>query len=103
MTLDPQIVTYAALAMAIGWTMTFSGLKKHALELRRREWDLPVLRPSHQRPGLPRALIRPRRVSIRSCGRSPRKTPEGGGFADAVSSTRASAVHARSHPSARRA
>jgi len=41
MTLDPQIVTYAALAMAIGWTMTFSGLKKHALELKRRERTCP--------------------------------------------------------------
>ena len=37
MTTDPQIVAFAALAMAIGWTMTFSGLKKHVLELKRRE------------------------------------------------------------------
>jgi hypothetical protein len=36
MTLDPQIVAFAALAMAIGWTMMFSGLKKGALELRQR-------------------------------------------------------------------
>jgi len=35
MTLDPQIVVFAALAMAIGWTMTFSGLAKNVLELRR--------------------------------------------------------------------
>ena len=49
MTLDPQIVTFAALAMAIGWTMTFSGLKKHALELKQPPADLPVVRPAHQR------------------------------------------------------
>jgi hypothetical protein len=36
MTLDPQIVTFVALAMAIGYTMFFSGLSKHALELKRR-------------------------------------------------------------------
>ena len=41
MTLDPQIVTFVALAMAIGWTMTFSGLKKHALEPRRRKRICP--------------------------------------------------------------
>ena len=36
MMLDPQIVVFAALAMAVGWTMAFSGLTKNALELRRR-------------------------------------------------------------------
>ena len=41
MTLDPQIVSVAALAMAIGWTMTFSGLTKHALELKRRKRICP--------------------------------------------------------------
>ena len=41
MTLDPQIVTFAAFAMAIGLTMTFSGLTKHALELKRRERICP--------------------------------------------------------------
>jgi hypothetical protein len=41
MTIDPQIVSFAAVAMAIGWTMTFSGLKKQALELRRRERTCP--------------------------------------------------------------
>ena len=34
MMVDPQIVTFVALAMAIGYTMFFSGLKKHALELK---------------------------------------------------------------------
>ena len=41
MTLDPQIVLFAALAMAIGWTMTFSGLTKNALELKRRKRICP--------------------------------------------------------------
>ena len=41
MTLDPQLVTFAALAMAIAWTMTFSALKKHALELKRRKRICP--------------------------------------------------------------
>ena len=41
MTLDPQIVTVAALAMAIGWTMTFSGLAKNALELKQRRRTCP--------------------------------------------------------------
>ena len=35
MTLDPQLALDAALAMAIGFTMVYSGLKKHALELKR--------------------------------------------------------------------
>jgi formate dehydrogenase maturation protein FdhE len=41
MTLDPQIVAFAALAMAIAWTMTFSGLAKHALELKQRRRTCP--------------------------------------------------------------
>ena len=41
MTLDPQLVLFTALAMAIGWTMTFSGLKKQALELKRRKRICP--------------------------------------------------------------
>ncbi len=32
MTFDPQIAILAALTMAIGYTMLFSGLSKHALE-----------------------------------------------------------------------
>ena len=41
MTLDPQLVTFAALAMAIAWTMTFSGLAKNLLELKRRKRVCP--------------------------------------------------------------
>jgi formate dehydrogenase maturation protein FdhE len=41
MMLDPQVVAFAALAMAIGWTMTFSGLKKNALELKHRRRICP--------------------------------------------------------------
>jgi hypothetical protein len=41
MTTEPQIVAFAAFVMAIGWTMTFSGLKKHVLELKRRERTCP--------------------------------------------------------------
>ena len=41
MMLDPQLVAFAALAMAIAWTMTFSALKKHALELKRRKRICP--------------------------------------------------------------
>ena len=41
MTLDPQIVVLAALAMAVGWTMTYSGLMKNALELKRRRRTCP--------------------------------------------------------------
>ncbi len=73
MTLDPQIVAFAALAMAIGWTMTFSGLKKHALELKRRQRTCPSCGRQHQRRRLPRALeqredlalARPRRLDER--------------------------------------
>ena len=39
--IDPQIVTFVALAMAIGHTMLFSGLKKHALELKHRRRTCP--------------------------------------------------------------
>jgi hypothetical protein len=35
MKLDP--VTLSALAMGIGWTMAFAGMKKNALELKRRK------------------------------------------------------------------
>ncbi len=41
MTLDPQLVTYVALALAVGWTMTFSGLKKGALESKQRRRTCP--------------------------------------------------------------
>ena len=41
MTFDPHFVTLAALMMAVGWTMTFSGLKKHMLELKRRKRTCP--------------------------------------------------------------
>ena len=37
MTPDPQIATPRRLTMAIGYTMFFAGLKKHALELKRRK------------------------------------------------------------------
>ncbi len=35
MTPDPELAVLAALTMAIGYTMVFSGLKKRALELKR--------------------------------------------------------------------
>jgi len=38
---DPQIVTFVALAMAAGYTMCLAGLKKHLLELRRRRRICP--------------------------------------------------------------
>ena len=41
MTLDPQLVTTAALTMAIGYTMFFSGLRKHTLELKNRKRTCP--------------------------------------------------------------
>lgn len=41
MTLDPQLVTTAALTMAIGYTVFFSGLQKHTLELKSRERTCP--------------------------------------------------------------
>jgi len=42
MTLDPQTATLAALIMAVGWTMTFTGLKKQMLELKRRKRVCPA-------------------------------------------------------------
>jgi hypothetical protein len=39
MKLDP--VGFAAMAMAIGWTMAFAGMKKHALEAKRRKRVCP--------------------------------------------------------------
>jgi hypothetical protein len=41
MTPDPQIATVAALTLAIGYTMFFTGLKKHALELKQRQRICP--------------------------------------------------------------
>jgi hypothetical protein len=38
---DSQIVAFVALAMAIGYTMFFAGLKKQALELKRRRRICP--------------------------------------------------------------
>ena len=41
MTFDPQIATFVALAMAVGWTMTFAGVKKHMLEQKARRRRCP--------------------------------------------------------------
>jgi len=41
MTVDPQLVTTAAMTMAIGYTMLFSGLKKHTLEQKARRRTCP--------------------------------------------------------------
>jgi hypothetical protein len=41
MTLDPQMLLLAGLTMAIGYTMFLTGLKKHALELKRRRRICP--------------------------------------------------------------
>jgi hypothetical protein len=41
MTPDPQLLVLAALTMAIGYTMVFSGLKKQVLELKRRARTCP--------------------------------------------------------------
>ena len=41
MTPDPELSVLAALTMAVGYTMFFSGLKKHALELKRRKRRCP--------------------------------------------------------------
>ena len=38
---DPDLVTVTTLAMAIGFTMFYSGLKKHALELKQRRRICP--------------------------------------------------------------
>ena len=42
MTFDPQTATLVALMMAVAWTMTFSGLKKHLLEQKRRRRVCPA-------------------------------------------------------------
>ena len=42
MTPDPQFVTLATLLMAVAWTMTFAGLKKHMLELKQRKRTCPA-------------------------------------------------------------
>jgi hypothetical protein len=42
MAFDPEIVMLAALMMAVGWTMTFSGLKKHMLEPKQRKRTCPA-------------------------------------------------------------
>jgi hypothetical protein len=34
-------VTLSALVMALGWTMAFAGVKKHALELKQRKRRCP--------------------------------------------------------------
>jgi len=42
MTLDfTQLAVLAALMMAVGWTMTFAGLKKHMLEQKPRKRTCP--------------------------------------------------------------
>jgi hypothetical protein len=41
MTLEPHLITTAALTMAIGYTMLFSGIKKHTLEPKRRKRVCP--------------------------------------------------------------
>ena len=41
MTVDPQISIFVALVMAVGYTMFVAGLKKHALELKRRRRVCP--------------------------------------------------------------
>ncbi len=42
MTVDPQLAPVAALTTAIGYTMLTSGLKKRALELKRRRRICPA-------------------------------------------------------------
>jgi hypothetical protein len=41
MSLDPQLWILAALTMAIGYTMFFSGLSKHMLELKQPKRTCP--------------------------------------------------------------
>jgi len=41
MTPEPDLAAAAALALAIGWTMYFSGLKKHMLEPKQRKRICP--------------------------------------------------------------
>jgi hypothetical protein len=42
MTPDPQLAFTAALVMALGWTMLYSGLSKRMLELKRRKRTCPA-------------------------------------------------------------
>ena len=72
--------------MAIGWTMTFSGLKKHVLELKRRERTCPSCGRHISGAGLQRALSRAGEHPLARTLTAPR--PLKGGFA-ARSSTRA--------------
>ena len=39
---DPQHALLTALVMGVGWTMYFSGLKKHMLELKLRKRICPA-------------------------------------------------------------
>ena len=41
MTPDPELAVLAALTMTVGYTMFYSGLKKHALELKQRKRRCP--------------------------------------------------------------
>ena len=41
MAVDPQLATLAALTMAIGWTMLYSGLAKRMFEPKRRRRICP--------------------------------------------------------------
>jgi hypothetical protein len=38
---DPHVVTFVVLTLAVGWLMTMAGLKKSALELRKRQRTCP--------------------------------------------------------------
>jgi hypothetical protein len=38
---DPHVVTLVVLTLAVGWLMTMAGLKKSALELRKRQRTCP--------------------------------------------------------------
>jgi len=38
---DPQLALLVALTMGVGWTMYFSGLKKHLLEPKQRKRICP--------------------------------------------------------------
>jgi hypothetical protein len=38
---DPHVVTLVVLTLAVGWMMTMAGLKKSALELRKRQRTCP--------------------------------------------------------------
>ena len=41
MTADPHIVSLALVSLGVGWLMTYSGLQKSALELKRRRRICP--------------------------------------------------------------